>query len=337
MVYITAIIFTGIVLTGCEYSLSFSNTTRYSMADTKELKIEKTKVEALKRINIDSRIGDIEFIKSDDFYIEIDYWYFLEKPEYKTDNGILEFDDYRSFPQSYNLDFSMKNTIKIYLPEKADLERIDIKAASGDISLSDFLADQLKVSVAYGDLELINAEVIAADISMASGSSEISDFNMESLAYSNSYGEAGFKNINVKATDHNPDPAKSCMKISMASGDGTFDTVTGRTLDISNSYGNISCTAMVMEQLDADLSSGNLKVTDSSVGNLDLSNSYGDVILQLKGDARDYKLDLGTSYGSIEVEGKSYDGHLRRENGGVNSISADLSSGDIVLMFGLNK
>lgn len=333
MIFITAIIFTGIVFTGCEYSLSFSNTTRYSMADTKELKIEKTKVEDLKRINIDSRIGDIEFIKSEDFYVEIDYWYFLDKPEFSTDDGILEFDDYRSFPQSYNLDFSLKNTIKIYLPGKADLERIDIKAASGDISLSDFLADQLKVSVAYGDLELINAEVRDADISMASGSSEISDFNMESLAYTNSYGEADFKNINVKATDHNPDPAKSSLKISMASGDGTFDTVTGKTLDISNSYGNISCKGMVMEQLDADLSSGNLKVTGSSVGNLDLSNSYGDVILQLKGHAGDYELDLGTSYGSIEVEGKSYDGHLRRESGGANSISADLSSGDIELEF----
>ncbi|MGB8452207.1 MAG: DUF4097 family beta strand repeat-containing protein [Anaerocolumna sp.] len=333
VVLLITLIVTSIFLAGCEYSFSFNNTNQLKAEDAKEFKVEKTSVEPIQQININAKLGDIEFIEDDNYYVEIDYRYFEEEPDYKWEGGTLTFDDFKSFPNSYSISFSIKNTVKIYLPKDAYLERIKIAAASGDVALSNFLADKLNVSVAYGDFDMKKSSAAEANISMASGNSDIRDFNVEKLDFSNSYGDAEFTNINTGATVTGSKYSNCGIKVSMASGNCVFDSLTGKTLDISNSYGSIKCKGLFIKEFDSDLSSGNLTVSGSAVDDLDISNSYGDVTLELKGDSKEYMLDLNTSYGSIDIDGKHYDSHLTRENNGHKNISADLSSGDIGLKF----
>jgi DUF4097 and DUF4098 domain-containing protein YvlB len=325
-----ALVFTTMVLSGCNYSYSFNNSNQLRMEDAKEFKIDKTRSEPIKQINIDSRLGDIEIIKDDNYYVEINYRYFNEKPSYKLENGTLSFNDSKAFPNSYSINFDIKNKIKIYLPEDADLSQINISTASGDVYLSDLQTEKLKVSVAYGDLALKKAAAKESDISMSSGSSNINDFNTDTLDYSNSYGNADFTDINTINSDSEGDYK---IKISMSSGDADLDTIRSKSLEISNSYGNITGKGMSINGFEADLSSGDLKISKSDIEDADISNSYGDVDLSLTGDSKDYSLDLSTSYGSVAVDGKNYDGHLIRESGGSKGITADLSSGDIEVMF----
>ncbi|WFR58534.1 DUF4097 family beta strand repeat-containing protein [Anaerocolumna sp. AGMB13025] len=325
-----SMVFAVMVLSGCSYSFSFNNSNQLKMEDAKEFKMEKTLADPIKQITIDSRIGDIEIIKDDNYYVEINYRYFNEKPTYKLENGILSFDDSKAFPNSYSISFDIKNTIKIYLPEDADLGQITISTASGDVSLSDLQTEKLKVSVAYGDLTLKKAAAEETNINMSSGSSNISDLDTKTLDYSNSYGNGDFTNINKANTNSQDD---SRIKISMSSGNADFDTVNSKNLEISNSYGNITGKGLLINGFEADLSSGDLKISKSILEKADISNSYGDVILSLTGDTKDYMLDLSTSYGKVDVDGKNYDGHLIRENGGSKRLTADLSSGDIEVTF----
>lgn len=328
---VTALVSASIVLSGCGYSYSFNNNNQLKSEDAKDFNVEKTLAEPIKQIDINSRFGDIELIKDDNYYVEINYRYFNEEPSYKLEDGTLSFDDSKSFPNSYSINFSLKNKIKIYLPGDTDMDHINISAASGDVSLSDFSAEELDVSIAYGDFTLKKAAVRDSDISMSSGNSTISDLNTESLGYSNSYGNADFSNINTKNADSSFGDAR--IKISMSSGNADLDSIISKYLEVSNSYGNITGKGMDVKEFESDLSSGKLNISKSTMDEADISNSYGDVILALTGNSKDYMLDLNTSYGSVAVDGRNYDGHLVRENGGSKSITADLSSGDVEVTF----
>ncbi len=333
LVIVITLMLTSVFLAGCEYSFSFNNANQLKAEDAKKFTVDKTSVEPITQININAKLADIEFIEDDNYYVAIDYRYFDEKPDYMVEDGVLKFDDSKAFPNSYSISFSIKNTIKIYMPKDADLDRIKLATASGDVTLSSFLADKLDISIAYGNFNMKGSSVTEADISMSSGDSDISDFSVENLDFSNSYGDASFKNINTVTTGTESNSTDSSFRVSMASGNATFDSLAGKTLDISNSYGNITCKGLIIKDFESDLSSGNLTVSGSTVDDLDISNSYGDVTLKLTGASKDYMLDLNTSYGSIDVDGKNYDGHLTRENNGNKNISANLSSGDIELNF----
>ncbi len=112
-----------------------------------------------------------------------------------------------------------------------------------------------------------------------------------------------------------------------------MNNLVSNSLEIENSYGNITGKELSVGDFDSNLSSGDLTVTESIVEDIDIENSYGNVTLSLNGIAEDYMLDLNTSYGKIDVDNTSYEAHLIRENGGNKKIKASLSSGDLKLNF----
>jgi DUF4097 and DUF4098 domain-containing protein YvlB len=119
----------------------------------------------------------------------------------------------------------------------------------------------------------------------------------------------------------------------MSSGEADINGLKTNSIDISNSYGNITCKNIIAEESDFELSSGNLDISDADLQKADINNSYGNVTLSLLGTESDYSLDLSTSYGRIKVGTKSYEESLNVDNGGTRDISARLSSGDIKIRF----
>ncbi len=333
LVLTVAAVVGSLALSGCEYSFRLNGTNQLRREDAKNFKVEKTAVEPVRQININTKLADIELLEADNYYVEIDYNYFEEEPDYKLEDGVLSFDDARSFPESYSVSFNINNSVKIYFPKDSGLDRIKLDNASGDISLTGFAADQLDVSVAYGNLAIKDASAAETDINISSGNSDISKFYTDNLKYSNSYGNSDFTDINTGASVLESGEENRSVKLSMSSGNCNISGLNVNTVDISNSYGNITCKGLFADNFESDLSSGSLKVTDSRADDMDISNSYGNVTLALKGEAGDFMLDLNTSYGSISVDGKNYDGHLFRENNGDKKIAADLSSGDLDLKF----
>jgi DUF4097 and DUF4098 domain-containing protein YvlB len=301
--------------------------------DAKEFIIEKTATDAITSIKIDTRIADVELISSDNFYVEINYLYWDEEPEYSLEDGKLIFDDRNSLPDSYSIDFHLDNSVKIYLPEAAAMERVSIDNSSGNVILAGFAADDLKAEVAYGDFTMNNAAAKKADIRLSSGKSDISDFWSGELKFENSYGNADFTNINTGESLLSPDIELNKVDINMSSGSVDINGLRTKTLDIENSYGNVTCENLTADTFDADLSSGELRVRKADCKKSSISNSYGDVNLKLSGSQDDYFLDLDTSYGNITVAGESYDDHVVLDKGGSRVVTADLSSGDIEVTF----
>lgn len=335
-VFIVLLILTVGILCGCQFQYTFGSGNGGRLLkkeDAEEFSINKIKVEPITSIDIDTRIADVELIASDYYYVEIDYLYWNNEPEYSLTDGKLRFDDGDSFPNSYSINFKLDNVIRIYLPEGAALERLNIENSSGNVSISGFAADRMTVRASYGNVKVKKASAVNAEIKLSSGTSEIDDFQVGDLKFSNAYGNAKFTDINTNELWLNSDVELDRIRIDMSSGNVTIDNMIINTLDLKNSYGNISCKDITAETFDADLSSGELDVNKAALKDIDVSNSYGDVTLNLLGAMEDYSIDLDTSYGNVEVEGKDYDEHFEYAEGSTGSINANLSSGNIKVTF----
>jgi DUF4097 and DUF4098 domain-containing protein YvlB len=325
-------VLTGSLLVGCgfHYELSFSSKI-LKKSDAKEFTMEKTKVDKLDKINIDARISDIEVIPGDDYYVEIDYLYWEEEPEYKVEDGELYFDDSKAFPKNYSLNFSLHNHIKVYLPETADLSDVRLESSSGNVTAEGFASDTMKINVSYGDFTVKNASAGKSIIKLSSGNSKISDFNTDDMDFNDSYGNADFKNINI-GTGAPGTVGANTFKVVMSSGDLSVNGLRFNSVSISDSYGDVSCENIVSPEFDAALSSGDLDVSNADLKDIDVSDSYGHVTMSLTGPKDDYALDLKTSYGNILIDGENHNDKYSI-GGGTREINADLSSGDISINF----
>jgi DUF4097 and DUF4098 domain-containing protein YvlB len=298
-----------------------------------DFNIEKSVVDPITQIVIHTGMAEVELIPADDFYVEIDFMYWEEEPEYSLKDGKLYFDDSDAFPNSYSINFNLDNSIKIYLPEDADLSSLVINNSSGDVSLAGFAAEDMTVTVSYGNFTMKEAAAAEADITLSSGSSKISDFQVGEMDFTNSYGNAKFTNINTGNPLMTEDVTYDSINITMSSGNVNILGLNSSSVDISNSYGDVTCEEVVADEFEAGLSSGNFELLQSDINDIDVKDSYGDVTLNLAGPASDYALDLNTSYGKIKVGDKSYEEHLIVENDGTRTILADLSSGDVKVSF----
>lgn len=335
-VIIFLIMLTAALLSGCRYSIRYSSGSGNNFLkreDAKEYIVKKTAIQPISSIEINTRIADIELITADDYYIEIDYLYWDDEPRYKLEDGKLTFNDDKTMPNSYSLDFKLENVVRVYLPQDAQLDRIYLNSSSGNIKIEGFIAQSLKANSSYGNLTLKECAAARAVIKLASGNSTITDFQTGDLDYNNSYGHARFKNINIGDSKLPADISPDTLDISMSSGNADFDNVYINSLEIDNSYGNIDCDRITVDSFKAKLSSGNLNIEECEIRKLDISNSYGDVNIELLGKENDYSFDLDTSYGKIKVNNTSYDDHLVKDNDATGSISATLSSGNVTVTF----
>lgn len=321
------------IFTGCRVNSIVDNTRVLKKEDAKEFTIKKERVEQITEIDIDTRIADIELIPSDHYYVEISYNYWDDEPEYTLKNGILQFNDQHAIPNSYSINFNLDNHIKVYLPKDAALKQIRLNSSSGDITAAGFTTDILNTNVSYGDLLIKDATAISSDIRLSSGSSELKDFSTGNLDYKNSYGNADFININSKERSLPDHQIFDTFNITMSSGKITINKLNCKSIDLRNSYGDISCDKLVGDKFDSNLSSGDLTISNSDLKTITTNNSYGDVTFRLFGSEHDYNMDLNTSYGVISVNEKIYDDKALLENNGDRNIYANLSSGDIQVKF----
>lgn len=73
------------------------------------------------------------------------------------------------------------------------------------------------------------------------------------------------------------------------------------SLDINNDYGNVSFEEISSKNAKLTLSSGDIDLEKAVFTKLKIRNDYGSVTIDLTDKFKDYTLDLGTDYGSIEL------------------------------------
>ncbi|MDF2485309.1 MAG: hypothetical protein K0R46_1477 [Herbinix sp.] len=327
------LILSSALMTGCGVNYVLNATNQLDRDDASEFNIEKTEVEPITDINIHTGIAEVELVEADKFYVEIDYLYWEEEPEYSLENGTLIFDDSDCFPTSYSINFNLDNHIKVYLPKNSQMSSINIKDSSGDVNIQGFIAEELDVTVSYGDFTMKEAAALDAEIVLSSGTSKITDFQAKELDFTNSYGNADFTNINTTDLRLSEDTTYDKFNVTMSSGDVTIRGLVSNTIDISDSYGNITMDGLTSDELELNLSSGNCEITNGDIISSDISNSYGDVTLAMLGSSADYALDLDTSYGKIRVDGDRFEEHLTTNEGAARRIMTELSSGDVTVEF----
>lgn len=322
-----------VLLTGCGFTYVINATNRLDRDDAKEFHIEKTKAEPITDIDIHTGIAEVEIIEAEDYYVEIDYLYWEEEPEYSLENGKLFFDDSDCFPNSYSISFNLDNIIRIYIPKGSKMDNISIEDASGDVAISSFTAEELDITVSYGDFTMKDAAAVDADITLSSGNSRITDFQVSELNFTNSYGKASFTDINTTPLRLPADTIWEYFSATMSSGDIVIKGLNTNSVDITNSYGDIRMDTIKVNDLELGLSSGDCELIQSDAVTTDISNSYGDVSLQQLGTPTDYSLDLDTSYGKIRVGEKHYENHVNLDGTGNRKIKAELSSGNVAVDF----
>lgn len=330
MLFITV---TGALMSGCGLRYVLNTTRGLDRDDALEFNIAKTEVEPITKIAIHTGMAEVELIPADKFYVEIDYLYWDEKPEYTLENGELSFDDRDSFPDSYSINFNLDNSIKIYLPQDSALNSITIEDASGDVTVAGFIAEELDVTVSYGDFTMKEAAGLNTEITLSSGSSRITDFQAGEFDFTNSYGNARFTDINTTALRLPADTLFEQFNVTMSSGEVDISGLHCNVIDINDSYGDVTIENVISDDMELKLSSGNLEISHADVASVDASNSYGNVTLQMLGASTDYALDLDTSYGKINVGEQSYEEHLIVDNDGTRDIKTELSSGDVKVSF----
>ncbi len=326
-----------VLMSGCGFTYVINATNRLDRKDAKEFNIDKTKVEPITDIKIHTGIAEVELLEADDFYVEIEYLYWEEEPEYSFENGRLIFDDSECFPNSYSINFNLDNHIRIYLPKESHLNNINIEDASGDVNINGFIAEDLNITVSYGDFTMKEAAALEADITLSSGSSKITDFQVSELNFTNSYGNASFTDINTKLLRLEEGTEWKYFKVTMSSGDVNIKGLITNSIDITDSYGDITMNTLTTNDLELNLSSGNCELVQCDAVTTDIRNSYGDVTLQVLGASDDYSLDLDTSYGKIRVGENRYEDHVNIQGNGTRKIKTELSSGDVVVDFIENK
>jgi DUF4097 and DUF4098 domain-containing protein YvlB len=327
------IIITTALMTGCGFTYVINATNRLDRDDAKEFTIEKNVVDPITDINIRTGIAEVELIESDQFYVEIEYLYWEDEPEYSLENGELYFNDTDCLPNSYSINFNLDNHIRIYLPKGSKMNNIRIEDASGDVNISSFIAEELDITVSYGDFTMKEAAAADTDITLSSGTSNITDFQSGEIDFTNSYGNANFTNINVTPLQLAQDTTFDRFNVTMSSGDVKMKGLASKTIEITNSYGDITIDTLTTDEIELNLSSGNCEIMNGDIISTDIRNSYGDVTLGLLGVVNDYSLDLDTSYGKIQVEENHYEDHVTIQGNGTRMIKTELSSGDVAVDF----
>jgi DUF4097 and DUF4098 domain-containing protein YvlB len=333
---LTSFLITVSLLSACGFSYRYRHhysTNRLDRDDAIQFEIKKTEVEPITKVDILCRTADVELIPSDKFFVEIDYLYWDQEPEYSLQNGIFYFNDSKSLPNNYSINFNLHNIVRIYLPQNSSFQRINIENASGEVSVAGFIAEKLDITVSYGDLSIKKAAAIDAEVTLSSGTSKISDFEVGKLDYRNAYGNAHFTDINTASSVLPEDSTHDQFQVTMSSGDVKIDGLNCKNIGLSNSFGDITCDKITAEDLDLELSSGRAEINGADILSTDINNSFGDVDITMVGEATDYNLDLDTFSGKIKVDGKSYDNHLRLNNNADRNLTAKINSGDIKVDF----
>lgn len=122
------------------------------------------------------------------------------------------------------------------------------------------------------------------------------------------------------------------LEVKRSSGSAEIRSVKTSKLIHSSSSGSLEMEGVMTEYFKTHQGSGGLRGMDISAENLDIDMSSGNLTMTLIGDPKDYELDISMSSGKAIIDGISYkDGNYNTE--GSKEIKVDMSSGRCEIEF----
>lgn len=128
------------------------------------------------------------------------------------------------------------------------------------------------------------------------------------------------------------------IKITSNMGDVTLENITAKTIDLTQHMGDIECHQVFCEEtLDMKQNMGDVTYKGSHPGNMSIENDLGNIEIDIKDNPADYRYELSTSMGNLEINDHEFDGFSVHESGGSDqakyTITANNNMGDIALEF----
>lgn len=289
---------------------------------TKELIEINEPVDAFKVIDIEAhQIDHIEIISSNQFGIEVEYQGYAGKISYKVENEMLIIEQDRTQVQfGISLPTFFETSIKVYVPQDASLNSINIKTSYSNTKLANINTHDLTIENPYGNVSLNQVTSIMTSIQSESANYKIENSSLGHMVLTNSYGNVELNNCELTELSGN-----------LESGNFVMTQSEINDLRLYNEYGNNRLNNITALKLAIKAQSGNIDIKNGDVTSTEIENEYGNVSLDYAQTLTDYNYKLINQYGDNRVNGEKLGSHADVDNQANREINVTAQSGNITL------
>lgn len=249
--------------------------------------------EAIREIEIDVSERDVTIQKSADSLCRVEYFTAgNESYTIEEDNGVLRISHNTDGREWFSLNFSDAPAMTIFLPE-GEYERLYGRSDSGDIVICSGIAfAEADIATASGDIE-VNADVQKLDLSAASGEISISGCIIGEVAATTSSGDIEAEKADMGtarfetasgSVDIDRVKLEGALDVSTASGEVELQYVEAASISVETSSGNVEGIIETPMCYEVETSSGTVRVpasvTDGALCHI--KTASGDVEIDTK-------------------------------------------------------
>lgn len=160
--------------------------------------LEKSPVEEFHNIEIDIQSSNIEFITSDDYYIEFDECAGTLEYEVVDDTLTIEQKE-KSVFMSFGFGFAndRENTVRVYYPEETAINNISLEVDMGNLYIAEMNASSMEINCDMGNVEFDQCfgEKISIDVDM--GNVELEEVSVDKIDVKANMGNVEISKIDL--------------------------------------------------------------------------------------------------------------------------------------------
>ncbi|RAI91519.1 DUF4097 family beta strand repeat-containing protein [Algoriphagus yeomjeoni] len=283
-----------------------------------------TNLELVQSIN--EEFTEVNSIEIESSFLDVSY---IGNPNLESVQliGVLESSRVGNYSIEYRVD---KNKLIIEVERKGmgggnsrgyinlngpELMNIDMEAGSGNIKISQVIAQEFEFDGGSGNVELGDISAPVLELQLSSGKI-------------NAYDLIGDVELEISSGNASISNLEGNLNAIGSSGKFTFKMIKGKVNSSLNSGNGVLNGVQELGRL--KISSGNYTVRNSYFGsNTQFEGSSGSFDIQTNSDLRDFNFDMTTSSGNIRVGESNSSGSLKIDNGSLYTVSGVVSSGNI--------
>ncbi len=245
--------------------------------------ISELNLEKLTDIDIDIDLSNIEFVKSDKYGFEIKYYENSSAPTWNVENGHLRI-DFKHKKTYFNLGFFQSSNeayIKVFLPQDALLNSIQIKTNVGNVDIGNFSSKNVNINTSIGNIKLSRAKIDDFIVKSNTGEVQLDECTISNCNINNNIGKIlgtnlKTSNLNIEADVSNVNiEGEFLKKTKLRTNIGEITLTTSKdkefySYDINTEFGKIK---IDNKNEDTKL----ISESNNSENNLEITTNTGDI------------------------------------------------------------
>lgn len=299
-----------------------------------ELLLSEKNIEEFTSVKIETSTGNVEFVDSDEYGVEI--YSSLQEPTFNWSNNNGQLNIELTQEQQYrvwvNFDIisdwdSSQDKITIYLPkekmlsnvdietssgiivlEDLDMAELEIKASSGSVTVDTVNADDVDINTSSGEIEISNCDFTDSDFQANSGCITLDDINSTTTKAETSSGYINLANGKFNKSQFNAN-----------SGNISINGVNSDIIKIETSSGEIDLVNCEFTESEYQANSGGITFNDVTSGDIKATTSSGTIRGK---DTITEKIILQCNSGCVDMQGTFGEADIQTSSGNVDIINS---------------